>query len=1213
MKLTRLYNSIISVCISSCFVCAQPASNNPFIIQSKDQQHLRISSIFQSRLRYLYCGTNQGLYQFDGINFKEILHDSAHLKDITTLGETAGGQLCIGYNNGSVGYLENNRIKNCSWAKGSIKAAIKSIIHDDKGITWIATAGEGLYYYYQKQIFNLNTDNGLSDNYVYDLFYDKNKSAVIATTDKGVNICTFNNGKNNIQIFSSTNGLPDNIVRCIYPASKNKYWIGMQDEGVNKINLNKTVLPEPSVWKKGQVNDVLVANNKLYVATEDSGLIIFDEIDQQIINPSYKRNALISKVNCLYRDFEGNVWAAGNNQLLRVHEADIKIIKQLDTKYLEHVHSLFAAGDSLLWFNTSNGISSISLQNYRLQKNYIIEEIAGTVITSLYQDRKGNVWIGTMGSGIFILNPENGSTKKMLYKNMPGENIISITGKQNDIWITSLEGVVRINIAQPELTYTIYNDQLHGIGNKYIYHILPDDNGNVWFGTDGGGIILMKNGRFSLLKDKDGYMGHVVYKINKDNLGNIWYATYDAGLVMYSGDSFKQINKDNGLINDTITGLAISGKNIAVLHRQGFDLIDAGSGAISYLDKEQQIADLNTDLNAFTVDAGGNLYFIASDAIQSISLGSLSITRPKVIIEKVQLFLTDVNDRRENIFEHDQNNLKFQYTGLFYAHPNKLKYQYILEGYDKDWTYTNDRMQNYPRLPPGNYRFVVRVSLNNNFQNASQAAYAFTIRKPFWLQWWFITLCVFTAAIIMFLIIKVREQNFRKVTSLENEKIRSQLESLRNQINPHFLFNSFNILISEIEENPVEAVTYVENLSDFYRSLVMHRDKDLIDFEEELTILKYYCFLQEKRFGPALHIELDAAESIAGRKYSIIPMATQMLVENAIKHNVLSRYAPLHIQIFMENEFLIIRNTLNKKLHPDKGAKTRVAKYSEKICTTLQKTGSYFFYRNTLYCKTSINLKTMSQVIIIEDEEAAAARLKKLVKEMLPDVDEIPVLASIKEATEYLQKNPPPKLIFADIQLSDGTVFEIFKKVTVTSPVIFTTAYDSYTLHAFKLNSVDYLLKPIKKEELRKAIDKYKAVHMTASQPANMHLQQLLQMMQKPEQYRQRFVIRIGEQMKTIQTQDIAYFYTENKANFLVTKDHKRLLSDFTLDQLEEILNPKEFFRINRQFLISYNSIQEMHTYSKSRVLIQLNPPSKIETIVSTERSSSFKSWLADE
>lgn len=252
----------------------------------------------------------------------------------------------------------------------------------------------------------------------------------------------------------------------------------------------------------------------------------------------------------------------------------------------------------------------------------------------------------------------------------------------------------------------------------------------------------------------------------------------------------------------------------------------------------------------------------------------------------------------------------------------------------------------------------------------------------------------------------------------------------------------------------------------------------------------------------------------------------------------------------------------------------------------------------------------MPRILIIEDEETAAKRLQKMMSEALPGAQILASLSSITASVDWFKNNSQPDLALFDIHLADGSSFEIFKQVKVECPVIFTTAYDQYALEAFKVNSIDYLLKPIKKEELDRAVEKFKKLHF--KNPAPVDIQKLLASIQKTE-YKERFVIKYGEHMKTIQVADIAYIYSENRISFAMLKEGKRYALDFNMDQLEEMLHPKHFFRINRQFIISYNAITEMLTYSKSRVLVKLNPPTKEDTIVSTERSSSFKAWLAGE
>jgi DNA-binding LytR/AlgR family response regulator len=254
------------------------------------------------------------------------------------------------------------------------------------------------------------------------------------------------------------------------------------------------------------------------------------------------------------------------------------------------------------------------------------------------------------------------------------------------------------------------------------------------------------------------------------------------------------------------------------------------------------------------------------------------------------------------------------------------------------------------------------------------------------------------------------------------------------------------------------------------------------------------------------------------------------------------------------------------------------------------------------------------KILLIEDEEPAAKRLQKMLKEIEPTATILESIVSVSSAIKWLKENESPDLVISDIQLSDGLSFEIFKKVNAQCPVVFTTAYDQYAIEAFKVNSIDYILKPVKKDELAAAINKFKQLKNNA-QPSALDINKLLQSFNAaPEaNYKNRFIVRYGEHIKTINIQDVAYFYTEDKINFLTTKEGRRYTIDFNLDTLETMLNPKVYFRINRQYIIGIHAITEMFAYSKSRVLIKLNPPTKQEIVVSTERSGDFKLWLGDE
>lgn len=248
------------------------------------------------------------------------------------------------------------------------------------------------------------------------------------------------------------------------------------------------------------------------------------------------------------------------------------------------------------------------------------------------------------------------------------------------------------------------------------------------------------------------------------------------------------------------------------------------------------------------------------------------------------------------------------------------------------------------------------------------------------------------------------------------------------------------------------------------------------------------------------------------------------------------------------------------------------------------------------------------KVLIVEDEEAAARRLRKLVAEIDPEIEVVAELDSIESTLLWAGENPFPDLILMDIHLADGSSFEIFNLLNIEKPVIFTTAYDEYAIQAFKVNAVDYLLKPIKRPELEQALNKFKRLEKSQ----RFDYDRLAKAMQKETQAK-RFLIRIGQHIRIVNIEEVAYFYTDSKITFLVTGEGKRYPIDYSLEKLEEMLDIQSFFRINRQFIIKIGAIKEMYAYSKSRVKIDLNPPCEIQTVVSTERSPHFKKWLAGE
>jgi DNA-binding LytR/AlgR family response regulator len=248
------------------------------------------------------------------------------------------------------------------------------------------------------------------------------------------------------------------------------------------------------------------------------------------------------------------------------------------------------------------------------------------------------------------------------------------------------------------------------------------------------------------------------------------------------------------------------------------------------------------------------------------------------------------------------------------------------------------------------------------------------------------------------------------------------------------------------------------------------------------------------------------------------------------------------------------------------------------------------------------------RVIIIEDEELAAERLEKMLIETAPETEVIAKLSSVKESVKWLTLNKAD-LIFLDIQLSDGLSFSIFEQITVKTPVIFTTAYDQYAIKAFNLNSVSYLLKPVRKNELTEALQKYKSLKSAFS----IDFENILSAVQgKQPDYRRRFLIQIGDRFRKIEAEEIAYFYAMEKCTFLKTFEGNSYPLDLSLDNLVNVIDPSQFFRINRKYVVNMRSIKNMYAWSRSRIKIILSPSvdEDSDTIVSIDRAADFRNWL---
>ena len=255
------------------------------------------------------------------------------------------------------------------------------------------------------------------------------------------------------------------------------------------------------------------------------------------------------------------------------------------------------------------------------------------------------------------------------------------------------------------------------------------------------------------------------------------------------------------------------------------------------------------------------------------------------------------------------------------------------------------------------------------------------------------------------------------------------------------------------------------------------------------------------------------------------------------------------------------------------------------------------------------------KILIIEDEDLAIEKITNTLRAVENQAEVVGVTTSIHSSVEWLKNNPSPDVILMDIELSDGQSFEIFNHVKVESPVIFTTSYDEYAIKAFKVNSVDYLLKPVEEEDLKAALDKFRRMEESYLQKSsNVNINNLvkeLRLQLQTPAHRNRFLVKHGQQLLSIEVKDIAYFFAEGRLCYFVTWDKRKYVVDYIMEELEQMVDPSQYFRVNRAYLVHIKSIQQIHNYFNGKLKLNLKPAAeKNDVVVSRERAGEFKEWM---
>ncbi|MCB9169560.1 MAG: histidine kinase [Flavobacteriales bacterium] len=856
-------------------------------------------------LGMVWAGGEHGLFRTDGERTDPVL--SVNMGEVTAVASFRGGVVAA-FRSGVLlacrGLLTDTLLTDTALAR----SAVHDLVGVGDSIVWFGTYGSGLWRWAPDGVRHITMANGLNDDHVNALLALPD-GRVVAATDLGIAICSPEGTV--LRKLREEEGATDNLVLALDRDDEGILWAGTDRNGVFRFDPDAAsfqVVALDSTWNSGPVAGLVVANNMVWTATANKGVLVYD-LRSGIGSYAPDEASGPVRIRGIAHGPDGAVWWCDGTNTLYRGDADVLVVPQHEDEDLRHITALcsddrgriwFAIGDRLFHhataFADAEHLSSIRLP--------IRPEVQ---VVTLQSDRTGTIWAGTFGEGVFRVHPDGDIDHLTSADGLANDNVLSIRTGSDVVWMATLAGVTVVE-QRPDGSVAAVK-ALDTPGSGFLYDILPLPDGGAIAASDGNGIIRFAG------PDAEGHIvgpdgatqGVSYYSLCPDGMGGAWACGPGTGLCQVSDSTVACLGNTSPVLAGEVFAIAPYLGRVIALGDQGMVALDIAHRDLVDLTDVMGTAGAVGELNAICIDHQEALWVATDKGLirlrpgEDILLGQVSTA----ILgwrwgDEVLPMTRDVE------LGSDQNFLTFQFTGTPTAAPERLRFEYRLVGYDQRVLSTREREVSYARLPPGDYRFEVRAMLGQNKASAHWATLAFTISQPWWRTRWAIALWILLLTVLFYAFVRLREERLRFRDRMEREKVRLQLQAVRSQVNPHFLFNSFNTLMELIEEDRTKALAHVGELSEFFRNILHIRDKDLITVEEELQLLYTYFSLERRRFGDRIGLEVVLDDAV--RRTWMPPLTLQMLVENALKHNAATREAPLKVTIRMDRGRIAVCN-----------------------------------------------------------------------------------------------------------------------------------------------------------------------------------------------------------------------------------------------------------------------------------------------------------------